>query len=130
MADPWPVAGRPPEDCSGRTAPGGLLRGGLDRAPDFSRVTDYGRRPPLPRRTGLPGSRAMSDVPRPRRRPRRWPYLLGIALFLAYAAWILGPYLRSILIRDAAVTTWSHLATTPIDGTVEFLTPQVNEAVG
>lgn len=72
----------------------------------------------------------MSDAPLPRRRPRRLPYLLGIALFLAYAAWMLGPYLRSILIRDAAVTTWSHVATTPIDGTIEFLPQQVNEAVG
>lgn len=65
-----------------------------------------------------------------RRHRRRWPYILGILLFLAYAAWMLGPYLRSILVRDAAITAWSHIATTPIDGTIQFLPQQVNENIG
>jgi multidrug resistance efflux pump len=31
---------------------------------------------------------------------------IGLAALLAYAAWIGAPYLRSVFVRDAAVTTW------------------------
>jgi multidrug resistance efflux pump len=54
------------------------------------------------------------------RRSSRWVYALGVAVFLAYSLWIIGPYLRSVIVRDAAVTTWSNVATAPIDGKVEF----------
>lgn len=68
------------------------------------------------------------EVALPRR--RRWPYVAGIAAFLLYAAWMLGPYIRSIVVRDAAVTTWSQVATTPIDGTVEFAPRRDSGEVG
>lgn len=42
----------------------------------------------------------------------------GLLLTLLYGIWIAGPYLRSIVVRDAAVTTWLHLAMSPIDGLV------------
>jgi multidrug resistance efflux pump len=54
------------------------------------------------------------------RRSSRWVYVLGVAVFFAYALWMIGPYLRSVIVRDAAITTWSNLATAPIDGKVEF----------
>ncbi len=49
-----------------------------------------------------------------------WPYLLTVVLFLGYSAWIAGPYLRSTIVRDAAVTSWTNIATAPIDGTIVF----------
>ncbi len=61
------------------------------------------------------------DALTPRQRGRRWPYVLGVVLFLGYAAWMLGPYIRSVVVRDAAITTWSRLAASPIDGTVQYL---------
>ena len=42
-------------------------------------------------------------------------------VFFAYALWIIGPYLQSVIVRDAAVTTWSNVATALIDGKVEFI---------
>jgi multidrug resistance efflux pump len=41
---------------------------------------------------------------------------LGLAALLAYLVWIGGPYLRSIIVRDAAVTTWINIVRAPIDG--------------
>jgi multidrug resistance efflux pump len=41
---------------------------------------------------------------------------LGLAVLLIYLVWIGGPYLRSIVVRDAAITTWINIAHTPIDG--------------
>ena len=41
---------------------------------------------------------------------------LGLAVLLAYIVWIGGPYLRSIIVRDAAVTTWINIVRAPIDG--------------
>src|SRR6476646_10305268 len=41
---------------------------------------------------------------------------LGVAAVLAYIVWIGGPYLRSIIVRDAAVTTWINIVRAPIDG--------------
>lgn len=43
---------------------------------------------------------------------------LGLALLFTYALWIGGPYLRSIAVRNAAVSTWLYQATSPIDGVV------------
>ena len=33
----------------------------------------------------------------------------GLVALLAYVLWIGGPYLRSIIVRDAAVTTWINI---------------------
>jgi multidrug resistance efflux pump len=43
----------------------------------------------------------------------------GFAVVVLYVLWIGGPYLRSIVVRDAAVTTWLSVAATPIDGVVK-----------
>lgn len=40
----------------------------------------------------------------------------GLVALLAYVLWIGGPYLRSIIVRDAAVTTWINIDRAPIDG--------------
>ena len=60
----------------------------------------------------------------------RWIYLLGILGFIAYAAWIMGPYLLSVIVRDAAVTTWLNRSSSPIDGTVESIPVPVGRKVG
>ena len=64
------------------------------------------------------------------RRSGRWIYLLGILGFIAYAAWIMGPYLQSIIVRDAAVTTWLNRSSSPIDGTVKWIPLPVGRMVG
>ena len=73
----------------------------------------------------------MADTPPASvKRSGRWVYLVAAAIFLGYAAWILGPYIRSVIVRDAAVTTWLHLATSPIDGSVALKPVAVGETVG
>lgn len=42
---------------------------------------------------------------------------------LAYMAWIMGPYLRSAVVRDATVTSWIYVATSPIQGKIEGKLP-------
>lgn len=51
----------------------------------------------------------------PSRRLVAW---LGLVVLIVYVLWIGGPYLRSIVVRDAAVTSWIHGAAAPIDGVV------------
>lgn len=71
-----------------------------------------------------------SEPGRPRiRRPGRWVYAVGVLIFLVYASWIIGPYLRSVIVRDAAVTSWSNVATAPIEGELEFQ-QGIDEVVG
>jgi multidrug resistance efflux pump len=49
---------------------------------------------------------------------------LGLAGTLIYIVWIGGPYLRSIIVRDAAVTTWISIVPAPISGyTTDLLYP-------
>ena len=43
----------------------------------------------------------------------------SLACLAAYVVWIAGPYLRSIIVRDAAVTTWTNPAASPIEGFVD-----------
>ncbi len=45
------------------------------------------------------------------KRSMRWVYVLGVLGFFAYAFWMIGPYLRSVIVRDAAVTSWTNLNT-------------------
>jgi multidrug resistance efflux pump len=54
-----------------------------------------------------------------RRGSRRLVGLLGLSALLVYSGWIGGPYLRSIVTRDAAVTTWISVTTSPISGYVD-----------
>lgn len=51
---------------------------------------------------------------------KTWVYASVVAIFFAYTAWMVAPYLQSVIVRDAAVTTWSNVATAPIDGEVEI----------
>jgi len=44
--------------------------------------------------------------------------LLSLVVLAVYVTWIAGPYLRSIIVRDAAVTSWINPLTAPIDGYV------------
>ena len=65
-----------------------------------------------------------------KRRSGRWIYLVGILAFLAYAGWIMGPYLRSIIVRDATVTTWLNWSASPIEGIVTWEPISVDRMVG
>jgi hypothetical protein len=71
---------------------------------------------------------------RPIRRPRAKAVYAGLAAaavaLLAYAAWWLAPYFTSVLFRDAAVTTWINVATSPIRGTVEGPLPGRGQRIG
>ena len=49
----------------------------------------------------------------------RWLGLIGLVGLLAYVGWIGGPYLRSVILRDAAVTSWINPTTSPIAGYIE-----------
>jgi multidrug resistance efflux pump len=42
--------------------------------------------------------------------------ILGLVALLLYAAWIGWPYLESIVVRDAAVTSWLSFVASPISG--------------
>lgn len=50
---------------------------------------------------------------------RRFWAFIGLAALLGYAAWIGAPYLRSVVVRDAAVTTWIDVVASPIRGFVD-----------
>lgn len=55
---------------------------------------------------------------------------LGFAAVLAYIVWIGGPYLRSIIVRDAAVTTWINIVRAPIDGYLDANPLRPGDRVG
>ena len=60
---------------------------------------------------------------------RLWAFA-GLAILLAYAAWIGAPYFRSVVVRDAAVTTWIDLAASPIKGFVDDHPLHAGDSVG
>lgn len=64
------------------------------------------------------------------RGPGRRSWWIGLAVLLAYVAWMLGPYFRSVVVRDAAVTAWIHVATSPIYGSVDRELPIPGQPVG
>ena len=49
---------------------------------------------------------------------RRSLGLIGLVGLLVYVGWIGGPYLRSVVLRDAAVTSWTNPISAPIAGYV------------
>ena len=49
---------------------------------------------------------------------RRSVGLIALAALLAYVGWVGGPYLRSVVLRDAAVTSWINHTASPIAGYV------------
>lgn len=57
-------------------------------------------------------------------------FLVATLLLAIYAAWIAGPYLRSIVVRDAAVTAWTNVMTAPINGTIMFEPLAIGSRVG
>jgi multidrug resistance efflux pump len=61
---------------------------------------------------------------------RRLWALVGLAVLLAYVAWIGAPYLRSVVARDAAVTTWINTTAAPIDGFLADKPLHVGDSVG
>ena len=101
------------------------------------------RQAPTPRDAGQPLSQSHSD-PADVKAPavahaatpgakgtNRWvAYVVGVLAFLAYAIWMIGPYLQSVIVRDAAVTSRSNVATAPIEGAVEFKELAVARVVG
>jgi multidrug efflux pump subunit AcrA (membrane-fusion protein) len=56
--------------------------------------------------------------------------LVGLAVLLGYTAWIGAPYFRSVVVRDAAVTTWINATASPIDGFVGDKPLHVGDSVG
>src|SRR6187401_197698 len=47
---------------------------------------------------------------------QRMVAVVGLVLVLAYSLWIGWPYIESIVVRDAAVTTWVSVTAAPIHG--------------
>jgi multidrug resistance efflux pump len=60
---------------------------------------------------------------------RLWAFV-GLAALLGYVAWIGAPYLRSVVVRDAAVTTWINSTAAPIDGFLGDKPLHVGDSVG
>ena len=63
-------------------------------------------------------------------RSKWWIYISLIVIFVAYVAWMLGPYLYSTIVRDASVTTWSRAVVAPIDGKIVTELPEVGSLIG
>jgi multidrug resistance efflux pump len=80
----------------------------------------------------LPGKRAAIWTVRRTREGaiRKLAFFVPVAACLAYAAWMFAPYARSVIVRDAAVTTWVHVATSPIRGVVDQALPVIGTQVG
>jgi multidrug resistance efflux pump len=55
---------------------------------------------------------------------------VAAAITLLAAGWQLGPYLRSTVSRDSAVTSWIHVATSPIAGNLDSRLPKPGDRVG
>jgi hypothetical protein len=76
----------------------------------------------------------MLTAERRARRRRRW--LIGLyggaaaAITLLAAGWQLGPYLRSTVSRDAAVTSWIQVATSPVAGNLASRLPKPGDRIG
>jgi multidrug resistance efflux pump len=51
-------------------------------------------------------------------RTRRLLLWLGFAGLVLYVGWIGVPYLRSVIVRDAALTTWINVTAAPISGII------------
>jgi hypothetical protein len=60
----------------------------------------------------------------------RFVAIVALIFLLIYVLWIGGPYLRSIAVRDAAITTWIASARSPIAGFVEYAPDAAGERVG
>jgi len=66
-------------------------------------------------------------------RTRRYGRLVkwaALVLLAVYIVWMVGPYLRSVVVRDSAVTAWIQTATAPIYGQLPEELPQPGMRVG
>lgn len=54
----------------------------------------------------------------------------ALAVLVVYAIVMLWPYMAATLVRDAAVTAWTNLATAPIHGRVTARLPMLGSQVG
>src|ERR1700732_4469823 len=61
---------------------------------------------------------------------RRWVGLAALVGLLAYIGWMAGPYLRSVILRDAAITSWINHTASPIAGYVGLHPLYPGERVG
>ena len=61
---------------------------------------------------------------------RRFWAPIGLAALLGYAAWLGAHYLRSVVVRDAAVTTWIDDVDSPIRGYVDKNPLHAGDRVG
>lgn len=60
----------------------------------------------------------------------KWLYILAILGLVGYSAVMIAPYVRSTLVRDASVTSWSRMAVAPIAGTIVGTLPAAGDTVG
>jgi len=58
------------------------------------------------------------------------PYVAAVIAFIGYCLWIGWPYVTSVVIRDAAVTSWSNVVTSPIRGKIRFEPLSIGGTVG
>jgi len=63
-------------------------------------------------------------------RGRRRATWIGLGALILFWAWIGWPYFHSIVVRDAAVTTWLNVATAPIGGDLDGAALRPGTAVG
>src|ERR1700730_3953012 len=61
---------------------------------------------------------------------RRWVGLVALVGLLAYIGWMAGPYLRSVILRDAAITSWINHTASPIAGYVGLHPLYPGERIG
>lgn len=61
---------------------------------------------------------------------RRRIYLATLLVFFVYAAWLIGPFVYSTIVRDASVTTWIRRSVAPIDGQIVTELPPVGTVIG
>ena len=61
---------------------------------------------------------------------KRWVFGLGAVFLFVYCAWLLGPYLQSVFVRDASVTSWARASTAPISGKIVSEIPLANTVIG
>jgi multidrug resistance efflux pump len=81
--------------------------------------------PPPPSLSSRPEKRlAVTD------RTRRRATWIGLGLLVLFWLWIGWPYFSSIVVRDAAVTTWINTAIAPIDGELDGSALRPADVVG
>ena len=60
----------------------------------------------------------------------RWRKALTGAVLLLAGVFLAGTYLRSLLVRDGVVTSWTNLATAPVGGSIKYIVDTPGDSVG